>query len=104
MGILIETLRREGFELSVAAPRVVTKMSEDGTTELEPAEEVFIEVPEDISGMVVEKMQLRQGEMLNMELVDGGTCKLQFLCPSRGLIGLRSELMRESRGAVSDES
>jgi len=101
MGILIETLRREGFELSVAAPRVVTKMDEDGTTELEPAEEVFIEVPEEISGMVVEKMQLRQGEMLNMELIDGGVCKLQFLCPSRGLIGLRSELMRESRGAAT---
>lgn len=76
-------------------------MDEDGTTELEPAEEVFIEVPEEISGMVVEKMQLRQGEMLNMELIDGGVCKLQFLCPSRGLIGLRSELMRESRGAAT---
>jgi GTP-binding protein len=88
----------EGFELSVSSPQVIRKLGEDGITWMEPSEEVFIEVPETLSGLVIEKMQTRQASMLNMELVAGERVKLEFHCPSRGLIGLRSELMRESRG------
>jgi predicted membrane GTPase involved in stress response len=76
------------FELSVASPKVITKIDEDGN-ELEPAEEVSIEVPEKLSGAVVEKMQGRGGTLLNMELGDNERTKLEFICPSRGLIGLR---------------
>jgi GTP-binding protein len=96
LGVLIETMRREGYELSISRPRVLYK-TENGQR-LEPIEEVQIDVDEEHSGIVVEKMSLRKAEMSDMRPSGGGKLRLTFLAPSRGLIGYQGEFMTDTRG------
>ena len=96
LGVLIETMRREGFELSVSRPRVLYK-TEDGQR-MEPIEEVFIDVDEEYSGVVVEKMSLRKAELTGMRPSGGGKTRISFLAPSRGLIGYHGEFLTDTRG------
>jgi GTP-binding protein len=96
MGVLIETMRREGFELSVSRPRVVTKM-ENGIR-MEPIEEVTIDVDEEHSGSVVEKMAMRKAELVEMKPSGGGKQRLIFMAASRGLIGYHGEFLTDTRG------
>lgn len=98
LGILIETMRREGFELSISRPRVVYKTDETTGQRLEPIEEVQIDVDEEFSGVVVEKMGLRKAEMKDMRPSGGGKTRITFHAPSRGLIGYQSEFMTDTRG------
>lgn len=97
LGVLIETMRREGFELSVSRPRVLFKKADDGTT-LEPIEEVMVDVDEEYSGTVVEKLSLRKAVMSDMRPSGGGKVRITFLAPSRGLIGYQSEFLTDTRG------
>ncbi len=96
LGVLIETMRREGFELTVSRPRVLFK-KEDGVL-LEPMEEVVVDVDEEYSGSVVEKVSLRKGVMTDMRPSGGGKQRITFLAPSRGLIGYQSEFLTDTRG------
>ncbi len=96
LGILIETMRREGYELSVSRPRVVFK--EEGGQKLEPVEEVVIDVDDAYSGVVVQKMSERKAEMTQMTPSGGGKTRLVFLAPSRGLIGYHSEFLTDTCG------
>jgi GTP-binding protein len=96
LGVLIETMRREGYEMSISRPRVLYK-TENGQR-LEPIEEVQIDVDEEHSGVVVEKMSLRKAEMTDMRPSGGGKLRLTFLAPSRGLIGYQGEFMTDTRG------
>jgi len=95
LAILIEKMRREGYELQVSRPEVIYK-EENGKT-LEPAEDVWIDVPEMYSGMVIKKMALRKGEMKNMH-VENEQAHLHFFIPTRGLIGFRNEFIIETKG------
>ena len=95
LAILIETMRREGYELQVSRPEVIFK-EEKGVT-LEPAEDVWIDVPEAYSGLVIQKMNARKGELKNMS-VENGVASFHFFIPTRGLIGFRNEFMIETRG------
>jgi len=95
LGVLIETMRREGFEMTVSKPRVLVR--EENGQKLEPYEEVFIDVDEEYSGTVVEKMQQRKAEMTDMRQSIGKT-RITFRAPSRGLIGYQSEFMTDTRG------
>ena len=97
LGVLIENMRREGFELSFSRPRVLYKEDENGQR-LEPIEEVVIDVDEEFSGTVVEKLSIRKGEMQDMKPSVGGKSRLIFHAPSRGLIGYQSELLKDTRG------
>ena len=97
LGVLIETMRREGFELSVSRPRVLMQTAEDGS-QLEPMEEVVIDVDESYSGSVVEKLSLRKGVMSDMRPSGGGKVRITFLAPSRGLIGYQAEFLTDTRG------
>jgi GTP-binding protein len=97
LGVLIETMRREGFEMSVSRPRVLLKKDSSGTL-LEPIEEVFVDVDEDFSGTVVKKVSLRKGIMTDMRPSGGGKTRITFLAPSRGLIGYQSEFLTDTRG------
>ena len=97
LGVLIETMRREGFELSVSRPKVLYKKDEKGEL-LEPIEEVLVDVDEEFSGVVVEKLSLRKGEMQDMRPSGGGKLRLIFHIPSRGLIGYQSEFLTDTRG------
>ncbi len=97
LGVLIETMRREGFELSVSRPRVLFKRDENNEL-TEPIEEVIIDVDQEYSGSVVEKVSNRKGEMTDMRPSGGGKMRLTFLAPSRGLIGYQSEFMTDTRG------
>ncbi|HXZ16809.1 MAG TPA: translational GTPase TypA [Roseiarcus sp.] len=99
LGILIETMRREGFELGVSRPQVVFKRS-DGGGILEPIEEVVIDVDEEHSGVVVQKMAERKGEMIEMKPSGGGRLRLVFYAPTRGLIGYQGELLTDTRGTA----
>ncbi len=99
LGILIETMRREGFELSVSRPQVVFKRSEEGEL-LEPIEEVVIDVDEEHSGVVVQKMAERKGEMVEMRPSGGNRLRLVFYAPTRGLIGYQGELLTDTRGTA----
>ncbi|MCZ0736260.1 translational GTPase TypA [Phreatobacter sp. AB_2022a] len=99
LAILIETMRREGFELAVSRPRVVFQKAEDGST-LEPIEEVLIDVDEEHSGVVVQKMSERKAEMTEMRPSGGNRLRLVFLAPTRGLIGYQGELMTDTRGTA----
>jgi GTP-binding protein len=98
LGVLIENMRREGFELSVSRPRVVYKRDDATNQLLEPIEEVQIDVDEEFSGVVMEGMGLRRGEMIDMRPSFGGKVRITFLTPSRGLIGYQSEFMTQTRG------
>ncbi|MFT6557413.1 translational GTPase TypA [Sneathiella sp.] len=96
LGVLIETMRREGFELSISRPRVLFR-EEDGKT-MEPLEEVVVDVDEEFSGVVVEKIALRKGTMTDMRPSGGGKTRITFLCPTRGLIGYHGEFLTDTRG------
>lgn len=97
LGILVETLRREGAELALSSPRVLTTTSEDGKT-LEPVEEVHVEVDEDHSGAIIEKLSARQAHLLEMKPMPGNRTRISFLCPSRGLLGYRPIFIQDTRG------
>ncbi len=97
MAVLIETMRREGYEFMVSRPRVITR-EEDGKV-LEPMEKVFLDVPEDKVGVVTEKLSKRKGRMTHMENHGHGRVTMEFRIPSRGLIGFRSQFMTDTRGA-----
>lgn len=98
LGVLIETMRREGFELSVSRPKVLFKDDGNGGR-LEPIEEVVIDVDEEHSGVVVEKISLRKGEMTDMRPSGGGKTRITFLAPSRGLIGYQGEFLTDTKGS-----
>ena len=97
LGILIETMRREGFELSVSRPRVVMHDGENGE-KLEPIEEVVIDVDDEFSGVVIEKMTKRKATITEMKSSGGGKTRIVFSAPSRGLIGYLSEFRTDTRG------
>ena len=99
LAILIETMRREGFELSVSRPRVVLSKDENGIL-LEPVEEVVIDVDEEFSGVVVQKMSERKAEMIEMRPSGGNRLRLVFYAPTRGLIGYQGELMTDTKGTA----
>ncbi|MFM7630587.1 MAG: translational GTPase TypA [Alphaproteobacteria bacterium] len=97
LGVLIETMRREGFEMSVSRPRVLLRKTEDGQTE-EPYEEVIADVDEEFTGVVVEKMSMRKAEMVDMRPSGGGKTRITFIAPSRGLIGYQGQFLTDTRG------
>jgi GTP-binding protein len=99
LGILIEQMRREGFELSVSRPKVLLRHNEAGELE-EPIEEVTIDVDEVHSGVVVQKMSERKGEMIELKPSGGGRVRLVFYAPTRGLIGYQGELLTDTRGTA----
>jgi GTP-binding protein len=96
LGILIEQMRREGFELSISRPRVLFK--QENGERLEPIEEVQVDVDEDYSGTVISKLTERKAELTNMRPSGGNKTRLTFLAPSRGLIGYHSEFLSDTRG------
>jgi len=100
LGILIETMRREGFELSVSRPKVVLSRDEKSGDVLEPIEEVVIDVDEEHSGIVVQKLSERRGEMMEMRPSGGHRQRLVFHVPTRGLLGYQSELLTDTRGTA----
>jgi GTP-binding protein len=110
LGILMETMRREGFEFAVSRPRIITRKGPDGEV-LEPYEEVVIDVPESFVGVVIEKLGIRRGEMLEMrssgsgmasggtdDAPGGGLVRIVYKVPARGLFGYRSEFLTDTRG------
>jgi len=97
LGVLIEQMRREGFELSISRPRVLMQTDENGN-KLEPIEEVVIDVDEAYSGVVVEKMSERKAELQEMRPAGAGKQRLVFYCPSRGLIGYHGQFLTDTRG------
>ncbi len=99
LAVLIENMRREGFELGVSRPRVVMKDGENGE-KLEPVEEVVIDVDEEYSGTVVQKMSERKAEMVELRPSGGNRVRLVFYAPTRGLIGYQSELLTDTRGTA----
>ena len=98
LGVLIETMRREGFELSISRPRVLYQEDPDTGERQEPYEEVQVDVDEEFSGIVVEALSLRKGQMREMKPSGGGKTRLLFHVPSRGLIGYLGEFLTETRG------
>ena len=97
ISILIETMRRQGYEFQVSNPKVIYKRDENGQR-LEPMELLIIEVPQDYVGAVMEKIGSRKGELENMDVRDGGSTHVEFKIPARGLIGYRSEFMTDTNG------
>ncbi len=100
LGILIETMRREGFELSVSRPKVVLSRDEASGEVREPIEEVVIDVDEEHSGIVVQKLSERRGDLMEMKPSGGGRQRLVFHVPTRGLLGYQSELLTDTRGTA----
>jgi GTP-binding protein len=98
LGVLIEQMRREGFELSISRPRVLFKTDEVTGERVEPIEEVYIDVDEEYAGVVVEKMSNRKAEMIGMKPSGGGKLRVTFLAPARGLIGYHGEFLTDTRG------
>ncbi len=98
LGVLIEQMRREGFELTIGRPRVLTRQNPDTGAREEPMEEVLVDVDEPFTGIVVEKMSMRKGEMTDMRPSGGGKVRLTFSMPSRGLIGYHGEFLTDTRG------
>ncbi len=97
LSILIETMRRQGYEFQVSPPTVIYKKDEDGKL-LEPIELLMIEVPEEYVGVVMERLGTRKAEIRNMGTREGGTSHLEFLIPARGLLGYRSQFMTDTNG------
>jgi GTP-binding protein len=97
LAILIEMMRREGYEFMVSKPQVITKV-EDGITH-EPYEHVYIDIPEDYTGIVTEKLSIRKGRMANLVNNNFGRVNLEFIIPSRGLIGFRSQFLTDTKGS-----
>ncbi len=100
LAILIENMRREGFELTVSRPRVLFKTDETTGARMEPIEETIIDVDEEFSGVVVQKLSERKGELLEMRPSGGGRQRLVFHVPTRGLLGYQSELLTDTRGTA----
>jgi GTP-binding protein len=100
LGILIETMRREGFEVSISRPKVVLSRDEKSGDILEPIEEVVIDVDEEHSGIIVQKLSERRGDMMEMRPSGGGRLRLVFHVPTRGLLGYQSELLTDTRGTA----
>jgi GTP-binding protein len=98
LGVLIETMRREGFELAISRPRVLFKTDPATGERLEPIEEVVIDLDEPFAGIVVEEMSLRKGEMQEMRPTGGGKLRLVFHAPTRGLIGYLGKFLTDTRG------
>ncbi|MBN8906167.1 MAG: GTP-binding protein, partial [Rhodospirillales bacterium] len=98
LGVLIEQMRREGFELTIGRPRVLTRVNAETGQREEPMEEVLVDVDEPYSGVVVEKLSRRKGEMQDMRPSGGGKVRLTFNIPSRGLIGYHGEFLTDTRG------
>ncbi len=97
LSVLIENMRREGYEFSVSKAEVLFKQDENGH-KLEPIERVQIDVPDEFSGIVIEKLGQRKGEMVNMHTSDTGHTRLEFSIPARGLIGYRGDFMTDTKG------
>lgn len=97
MAVLIETMRREGYEFMISKPQVIT-IEEKGKT-LEPMEKVFLDIPEDKVGIITEKLSARKGRMTNMANHGHGRVTMEFSIPSRGLIGFRSQFLTDTNGA-----
>lgn len=97
LSILIETMRRQGYEFQVSRPQVIYKKGPNGEL-LEPMELLIVEVPESYVGSVMEKIGSRKGELENMDVRDGGSTHIEFKIPARGLIGYRSEFMTDTNG------
>ncbi|MEE1306009.1 MAG: translational GTPase TypA [Agathobacter sp.] len=97
LSVLIENMRREGYEFAVSKAEVLYKEDENGK-KLEPMELAYVDVPDDFTGAVISKLQQRKGELLNMGSIAGGYTRLEFRIPSRGLIGYRGEFMTDTKG------
>ena len=97
LSVLIENMRREGYEFAVSKADVLYKNDENGK-KLEPMELAYIDVPEDFSGTVIQKLSERKGELLSMSMANGGYTRLEFSIPARGLIGYRGEFMTDTKG------
>ena len=97
LSVLIENMRREGYEFAVSKAEVLYKTDENGKR-LEPMELCYVDVPEEFSGTVIEKLSQRKGELLNMGVASGGYSRLEFSIPSRGLIGYRGEFLTDTKG------
>jgi GTP-binding protein len=100
LGILIETMRREGFELSVSRPRVLIEFDRATGEMMEPIEEVVIDLDEEHSGVVVQKLSERKAELVEMRPSGGGRLRLVFYAPTRGLLGYQGELLTDTRGTA----
>jgi GTP-binding protein len=100
LAILIETMRREGFELTVGRPRVVMRVNPETGVREEPIEEVIIDVDEEFTGAVVQKLSERRAELTDMRPSGAGRQRLVFFAPTRGLIGYQGELMTDTRGTA----
>ena len=98
LAILIETMRREGYEIQVSAPEVILRIDPDTGEKLEPVEEAHIEVPDQYSGVVVEMLGPRKGQMTNLRQGDNGTVYYTYLVPTRGLLGFRQAFLTATRG------
>ena len=97
LSVLIENMRREGYEFSVSKAEVLYKTDENGK-KLEPMELAYIDVPEEFSGSIIQKLSERKGELLSMSTANGGYTRLEFSIPARGLIGYRGEFMTDTKG------
>ncbi len=97
LSVLIENMRREGYEFAVSKAEVINKKDENGKT-LEPMEVAYVDVPDEFSGTVISSLSERKGELLNMGSIAGGYTRLEFRIPSRGLIGFRGPFMTDTRG------
>ncbi|MGH7037797.1 MAG: translational GTPase TypA [Stellaceae bacterium] len=100
LGVLIETMRREGYELSISRPRVLFESDPETGRRLEPIEEVVIDVDKDFAGVVVDKLSRRKAELTEMRPSGGGKLRLSLLGPTRGLIGYQGELLTDTRGTA----
>jgi GTP-binding protein len=99
LGVLIETMRREGFEVSISRPRVVYRIDEASGARLEPIEEVTIDVDDDFAGVVIEKLSARRAELQDMAAAGAGKTRIGLLAPSRALIGYQGEFLTDTRGS-----
>lgn len=97
LSVLIENMRREGYEFAVSKPEVLYKTDENGK-KLEPMERAYVDVPDEFTGTVIDKLSQRKGELQGMNPLNAGTTRLEFLIPARGLIGYRGEFMTDTKG------
>lgn len=97
LSVLIENMRREGYEFAVSKAEVIYKKDENGKL-LEPMEEVYVDVPEEFTGVVIEKLSIRKAELRGMNPIAGGYTRLEFYMPSRGLIGYRGDFLTDTKG------
>lgn len=97
LSVLIENMRREGYEFAVSKPEVLYKTDENGK-KMEPMERAYVDVPDEFTGTVIDKLSQRKGELQGMNPLNAGTTRLEFLIPARGLIGYRGEFMTDTKG------